>query len=48
MRFTCFRLDIFGFSELDRQIEKMRVLRDSYREANVAHFGVYLASLLDD
>ncbi len=48
MRFPRFRLDIFGFSELDRQIEKMRVLRDSYREANIVHFGAYLASMLDD
>ena len=48
MRFPRFRLDIFGFSELDRQIDKMRELRDSYREANIAHFGAYLASMLDD
>ena len=48
MRFSLFSLDVFGFSELDRQIEKMRALRDSYREANVAYYGAYLAGLLDD
>ena len=54
MRIFCFDVKIIGFSELtgiskvQRQIEKFRELRDSYRAANRAHYGEYLASLLDD
>lgn len=36
------------FSELDRQIDKLRALRDSYREANVNYYGKELAALLND
>jgi hypothetical protein len=38
---------LMGFDELDRQIEKFRALRDSYRAANAAYFGAELASYLD-
>ncbi len=41
-------LQLFDFSELDRQIDKMRELRDSYRAANRAFYGEQLAALLDD
>jgi hypothetical protein len=36
------------FSELDRQIEKLRALRDDYRAANVAHYGEFLAGFLNE
>jgi hypothetical protein len=36
------------FSELDRQIAKIKELRDSYRVANRSYYGEYLAALLDD
>ena len=36
------------FSEIDRQIAKLKELRDSYRAANVAHYGEHLAALLND
>ncbi|MBI1920591.1 MAG: hypothetical protein HYS23_05880 [Geobacter sp.] len=42
------KLRLFDFSELDRQIAKMRDLRDSYRAANLAYYGEQLAALLDD
>ncbi len=42
------RLTALDFSELDRQIEKLRALRDDYRAANVAHYGEFLAGLLND
>lgn len=42
------KLRLFDFSELDRQIAKVRELRDSYRAANIAHYGEQLAALLDD
>ncbi|WP_243373278.1 hypothetical protein [Geotalea sp. SG265] len=39
---------LVDFSELDRQIAKLRELRDSYREANISYYGKELAALLDD
>lgn len=39
---------IIDFSELDRQIDKIKDLRDSYRAANRVFYGEYLAGLLDD
>lgn len=39
---------LFDFSELDKQIAKIKELRDSYREANRAYYGDFLAALLDD
>ncbi len=48
MRIPFINVKILDFSDLDRQIEKMRELRDSYRNANVLYYGQYLASLLND
>lgn len=42
------RLLPLDFTELDRQIDKIRALRDEYRAANVAHYGEYLAGILND
>ncbi len=39
---------ILDFAPLDAQISKFRELRDSYREANRAYYGEFLAALLDD
>lgn len=44
--FPKFRL--LNFSELDKQLEKIRELRDSYREANIAYFGEHLSKMLDE
>lgn len=38
---------ISGLSELDRQIEKLRGLRNSYYEANVAYYGREIADMLN-
>jgi hypothetical protein len=48
MKLSFIRLNILNFSELDNQITKFRNLRDSYREANIAYYGEYLAALLND
>jgi len=48
MRIPFINTKLLDFSELDRQIEKMRELRDSYRNANILHYGKQLASLLND
>ncbi|QSV44951.1 hypothetical protein [Geobacter benzoatilyticus] len=40
-------ITIAGLSELDRQIEKLRTLRDSYREANIAYYGKEIADMLN-
>jgi hypothetical protein len=48
MRIPFFNITILDFSALDVQISKFRDLRDSYREANRAHYGEFLAALLDD
>ena len=48
MKFSLPRFELFDFSELDRQIAKIKDLRDSYRAANRAYYGDYLASLLDN
>ncbi len=48
MKIPFFGMKLIDFSELDRQIAKMKELRDSYREANRAIYGEYLAALLDD
>lgn len=45
---SLFRIKLLDFSELDKQIEKFKELRDSYKAANIAHFGEYLARLLDE
>lgn len=39
---------LLGIPELDRQIDKLRDLRNSYREANRSYYGEYLAAILDD
>ncbi|WP_298273344.1 hypothetical protein [Geobacter sp.] len=47
MKFLQRMLHMNGLSELDRQIEKFRNLRDSYHEANTAYFGKELAEMLN-
>jgi hypothetical protein len=53
MRILCFDIrpvgfrDFFGLTAMEKEIQKFRDLRDSYREANKAHYGEYLSSLLD-
>jgi hypothetical protein len=42
------KFQIIDFSELDKQIAKIKELRDSYRAANRAFYGEELAALLDD
>lgn len=39
---------LFNISLLDEQIDKLKALRDSYRQANVDYYGEYLAKLLDE
>jgi len=48
MRFL--NMMFFGrfFSELDRPIEKLREVRDSYRALNVEIYGDEMASVLND
>ena len=41
-------VSLVDFSELDKQIDKLKDLRDSYREANRAYYGDFLAAMLDD
>lgn len=48
MKLSFPRIVLFDFSELDRQIDKIKELRDSYRAANRSYYGDYLAALLDD
>ena len=36
------------FTELDRQIERIREIRDSYRAENVRIYGEKMAELLND
>lgn len=48
MRIPFLNVKILDFSLLDEQISKFRELRDSYHEANRAHYGELLAALLDD
>ena len=48
MKLSFPRFVLFDFSELDRQIAKIKELRDSYRAENRAYYGEYLAALLDD
>jgi hypothetical protein len=40
--------DITGLASLEIEIQKLRELRDSYREANKEYYGEYLAALLND
>lgn len=40
--------DITGLASLEKEIDKIRELRDSYREANKAYYGEHLAALLND
>ena len=40
--------ELTGLAALEKEIQKFRELRDSYREANKVHYGEYLASILDD
>ena len=42
------RFTIIDFSTMDEQIAKFRALRDSYRDANRAYYGEYLAALLEE
>ena len=48
MKIPFLGLKLLDFSELDRQIAKIKELRDSYRAANRAYYGEQLAALLDD
>lgn len=48
MKIPFFTFKLVDFSELDRQIVKLKELRDSYRAANRAFYGEQLAALLDD
>ena len=48
MKLSFPRFVLFDFSELDRQIAKIKELRDSYRAENRACYGEYLAAFLDD
>lgn len=48
MKILLLNMKLFDFTALDQQIEKFRELRDSYRTANVAHYGKNLAKLLDE
>ena len=45
-----FRLLFRGpdFSELDRSIARLRVIRDSYRVLNIEIYGEEIANLLND
>lgn len=47
MKILRWKVTIGGLSELDRQIDKLRSLRDSYREANVAYYGKEIADMLN-
>lgn len=48
MNILNWKVTIGGLDELDRQIDKLRALRDSYREANVAYYGKEIADLLNN
>lgn len=48
MKIPFITFNLLDFSELDKQIAKIKELRDSYRAANRAYYGEYLAALLDD
>ncbi len=48
MKISLLSLKLVDFSELDKQIAKIKELRDSYRAANKAFYGEHLAALLDD
>lgn len=47
MKILKWKLTIGGLTELDRQIEKIRTLRDSYHQANVAYYGQEIADMLN-
>ena len=47
MRILCFSITLVDFSEMDKQIDKLKVLRDSYLASNRAFYGEQLAKLLD-
>lgn len=48
MKLAFLNLKLLDFTELDKQIAKLKELRDSYRAANRAYYGEQLAALLDD
>ena len=48
MKISRWKFTIFDFSDLDQQITKLKELRDSYRAANIEHYGAQLAALLND
>lgn len=48
MKLSLHSLKLLDFSEMDKQIAKIKALRDSYRAANRAFYGEQLAALLDD
>jgi hypothetical protein len=48
MKIPFCKVRILDFSALDEQISKFEELRDSYHEANRAHYGEVLAALLND
>ncbi len=48
MNIPFLKVRIIDFSKMDEQIAKFRELRDSYREANRAYYGEYLAALLNE
>lgn len=43
-----FGISLIDFKPLDLQIDKMKELRDSYRSANIEHYGEFLAQMLDN
>ena len=48
MKIPLLTVKLVDFTELDKQIAKIKELRDSYRAANRAFYGEQLAALLDD
>ena len=41
-------LRILDFTELDREIAKLKILRNSYYASNKEYYGEYLSALLND
>jgi len=48
MKIPFLRIHLLDFSKMDEQIAKFRDLRDSYRAANRAYYGEYLAAILEE
>ena len=47
MKIPFFSVTLVDFSEMDKQIDKLKELRDSYLASNRAFYGEQLAKLLD-